>query len=504
MLPAATQAEILRLVFAEHWSLSKIARHLAVQRASVRKVVRRRSVALTRAAPRPRTTGLTPFVARIQALLGQDPERSAVNVLQVLRAEGYRGGISALRALVRRLRPRPTREAFVPLTFGVAEVAQIDWGEFGDVFGIGRPVHAFVLVLAYSRLLTVVFTFSQTLEAFLRCHEQAWTFVGGCTREAWYDNLATAVAERHGRLVRFHPRFLAYAGHHGFRPVACNVGRGNEKGRVEDAIKYLRGSFWPGRPFRDLADLNAQAQAWRDTVANQREHRVTRKIPGLHVAEERPHLLPLHEPYDTDEVRSVVVRPSCRVPFDGNRYSVPWRLVGKPLTLRADAETVSCWYDTHPVARHDRCWRRGVEVVNPAHAAGLLATKPGATAHWQVQAVEQLGPAARRYLELIRAGTRSLRAELDHLLLLTTVYGPAQVEAALTALLAQAIVGSHHVEQWLKLQAAPPVAPPPLTLGDPRLTVPPGRPDLQRYDALLLDADAVPSAEEADHGDPDA
>lgn len=498
MLPAATQAEILRLTYAEHWALSRIARHLGINRKSVRKVVQRRSVALTRAAPRPRTTLLTPFTARIQALLVQDPARSAVTILQVLRVEGYRGGISALRGLVRRLRPGPTREAFVPLTFGVGEVAQIDWGEFGDVFGIGRAVHAFVLVLAYSRLLTVVFTFSQTLEAFLRCHEVAFAFVGGCPKELWYDNLATAVAERRGRLVRFHPRFLAYAGHHRFRPVACAVGAPQAKGRVEDAIKYLRTNFWPGRTFRDLADLNAQAQAWRDGVANQREHRVTRKIPSLHVAEERPHLLPLGEPYDTDEVRSVVVRPACRVPFDGNRYSVPWRLVEKTLTLRADAETVSCWYGTHPVARHPRCWGRGVEVVNPAHTEGLLATKPGAHAHWQVQAVEELGPHARQYLTLIRAGTRSLRTELDHLLLLTTVYGPRQVEAALGALLAQAIVGSHHVEQWLRLQQAPPVAPPPLTLGDPRLTVPPGRPDLQRYDALLFDADGASNPEVPD------
>jgi transposase len=265
MLPAATQAEILRLHYAEHWALSKIARELGVQRASVRKVVRRRSVALTRAAPRPRTTVLTPFRSRIQALLVQEPTRSAVNVLQVLRAEGYRGGISALRGLVRRCRPEPTREAFVPLTFGVAEVAQVDWGEFGDVFGLGRRVHAFVLVLAYSRLLTVTFTFSQTLEAFLRCHEQAFAFVGGCVRDCWYDNAPTVVAERRGKLVRFHPRFLAYAGHHGFRPVACAVGAPQAKGRVEDAIKYLRGNFWPGRTFRDLADLNAQAQAWRDT-----------------------------------------------------------------------------------------------------------------------------------------------------------------------------------------------------------------------------------------------
>jgi len=502
MLPAATQAEILRLSYAEHWSLSRIARHLAVQRASVRKVVRRRSVALTRAPARPRTTVLTPFTARVQALLGQDPTRSAVNILQALRAEGYQGGVSALRALVRRLRPGPTHEAFVPLTFAPGEVAQIDWGEFGDVFGIGRAVHAFVLVLAYSRLLTVVFSFSQTLEAFLRCHEAAWAYVGGCTRETWYDNAPTVVAERQGKLVRFHPRFLAYAGHHGFRPVACNVARGNEKGRVEDAIKFLRGNFWPGRTFRDLADLNAQARAWRDGIANQREHRVTRKIPSLLVAEERPQLLPLHEPYDTDEVRSVIVRPSCRVPFDGNRYSVPWRLVGKPLTLRADAETVTCWYDTHPVARHPRCWQRGQDVVNPAHTAGLLATKPGARAQWQVQAVAQLGPAARQYLEVIRAGTRSLHAELDHLLLLTTVYGPTAVEAALAALLAQAIVGSEHVEQWLRLQQAVPVAPPPLALSDPRLAVPVGRPDLQRYDVLLLDADrALDPPEAADSAD---
>jgi transposase len=229
MLAAAVQAEILRLVFAEHWSLSRIARHLGVHRASVRKVVTRRSVALARARPRPRSTLVTPFMSQLQTLLAQDPERSAVNCLQHLRAAGYRGGITVLRGAVARLRPTPTREAFVSLTFAPAEAAQVDWGEFGDVFGIGRPVHAFLLVLCYSRLLTVEFTFAQTLEAFLRCHEHAWAFVGGCTREVWFDNLATVVAERRGRLVRFHPRFLAYAGHHGFQPVACTPGKGNEK-----------------------------------------------------------------------------------------------------------------------------------------------------------------------------------------------------------------------------------------------------------------------------------
>jgi transposase len=376
MLPAAIQAEILRLRSAERWGYSQIARHLGIHRESVRKVALRRSVALAPAPPAPRTTVVTPFRARLQALLTENPARPAVTIFQALRQEGYRGGISALRGAVRRLRPRAAPAAMATLTFGRAEAAQVDWGEFGDVFGIGRPVHAFVLVLCYSRLLTVTFTFSQTLEAFLRCHEQAFVFVGGCPKECWYDNLATAVAERRGKLVRFHPRFLAYAGHHRFRPVACNVGRGNEKGRGEDAIKCLRTNFWPGRTFRNLADLNAQAQAWRDGIANQREHRATRKVPRLLVADERPHWLPLREPYDTDEVRSVVVPPTFRVAFDSNRCSVPWRLVGKTLTLRADAETVTLWYGTHRVARHARCWRRGVEVVLPAHADGSSRPSP--------------------------------------------------------------------------------------------------------------------------------
>lgn len=243
MLPAATQAEILRLAYAEHWSVTRIAHHVGVNWKSVRKVVQRRSVALERARARPRVTLLTPFLARLQTLLARDPERSAVNCLQHLRAAGYRGGITTLRLACGQLRPTPATAAVVSLTFGPAERVQVDWGEFGDVFGIGRAVHAFLLVCCYSRLLTVEFTFSQALEAFLRCHEHAFACLGGYPREAQYDNLATAVAERRGRLVRWNPRFLAYAGHGGFRPVACTPGRGNEQGRVEDSVKVPPGEL---------------------------------------------------------------------------------------------------------------------------------------------------------------------------------------------------------------------------------------------------------------------
>ena len=159
----------------------------------------------------------------------------------------------------------------------------------------------------------------------------------------------------------------------------------------------------------------------------------------------------------------------------------------RQLQLMSGPDTLAEWTTRDPAQRE--LVRAALEALVDRELARraerLVATRLQAAKFVQVQTVEQLGPQARQYLTLIRAGTRSLRAELEHLLLLTTLYGPAPVEAALGALLAQSIVGSHHVEQWLRLQTAGPVAPPPLTLGDPRLVVPVPRPNLQRYDALL-------------------
>ena len=115
------------------------------------------------------------------------------------------------------------REAFLRLEFGPGEVAQVDWGEFGDVFGDGIKVHCFAMVMSFSRMIYVEFTRSEKFEEFIRCHEHAFRFFGGAPRECWYDNLATAVSDRMGRLIRFNSRFMAYMGHHSVRPHACNV-----------------------------------------------------------------------------------------------------------------------------------------------------------------------------------------------------------------------------------------------------------------------------------------
>ena len=221
---------------------------------------------------------------------------------------------------------------------------EVDWGHFGalDYSGDKRKLYAFALVEAHSRMLYLEFTHSQSFETFVRCHMHAFTALGGVAREIAYDNLATAVAEHDGRLVRFLPRFLAFAREYSFYPQACNVAAGWEKGKVERAIGYARQSFWPLREFTDLHDVNRQARQWLSEVANQRLHRETRERPIDRFQADALRPLPVI-PYDHRDTVEALVHKDLRLHFDGNRYCVPHRYVGRRLTLKADSSSVTIY-----------------------------------------------------------------------------------------------------------------------------------------------------------------
>jgi transposase len=489
VLDPSVQAKILQLHFAGRLSRRQIAKELGVDRKTVGAVVTRRRVLLSGSERRPRTSILAPYFRMIDKLLAQAPLRSGSNILQHLREAGYQGGITILRDHLAKIRPKPAKEAFFELDFAPGEASQVDWGEFGDVFADGTKVHVFAMVLCYSRLLYAEFTLRETLPTLLRCHERAFRFFEKRTKECWYDNMPTVVVERVGRLPRFTAGFLAYTGFHGFEPVLCNKNAGNEKGRVENLVKLIRRQFWPGRKFKDIDDINRQVVIWRDKYANRREHGETGKVPELMSEEERPSMLPLRpEPYDTDDVATAKVSHRFRIKFEGNEYSVPWTLVDKTVTVRADDKNLRVFYGHKRVARHERCYQRGRKIINEAHGEGLKELKPGAQRNWQLTALQSIGRHTSRYLEMIGAGTRSLRAEIRELLCLATVYGKDQVESAIGELLGQGYIGAARLERLLRIRETRQTAPPPLSLPDERLQFVPPTPHLGAYDSLLLDA----------------
>lgn len=499
MLTPELQAEILAMYFGQKKGSRAIARSLGVGRKAVRRVIERRKVALT-VERGSRSSIVDPFKPMIGELLERDPRIPSHTVLQRIRAAGYLGGYTVVRDYVKKTRSQPSRsrEAFLQLEFMPGQCAQIDWGEFGDVFGDGSKVHCFLMVLCFSRMLYIEFTLSEKFEEFIRCHENAFRFFGGSVpQECWYDNLASAVTERMGSLVRFNSRFLAYMGHHGIRPHACNVARGNEKGRVEGGVKYIRSSFWPGRKFENFENLCAQAVQWRDETANRREHKATRKVPYLAFdAEEKKCLQPMNpHPYDTDEVFSRVVPPTFHIAYDTNQYSVPWTLVGLSCTIRINSDEIKVFYNERFVTRHERCYQKHQTISKAEHSQGLLARKPGATRDgWQIQSVKSLGPSMAEYLELLKSGHRSVRNEVTRILALATVYGESETHQAATELLQRGIVGVESLELSLKTSLHPAeneLMPAPLNFQKAKLNRVVPTVDLRRYDALLFESTAI-------------
>jgi len=475
----------------QRWSIRKIARHLHLSRKSVKKYLQ--SPLPVRRKCTPRESKLDRYKPVIREFLDRDSKASAVVIAQRLVALGYTGQITILRDYLQVLRrTTATPRAFVRVETSPGDRFEIDWGHFGalDYQGDRRKLYAFCLIECHSRRLYVEFTHSQCFESFARCHIQAFRFMTGTARECVYDNLATAVAEHDGRLVRFNPRFLAFAREFGFYPRACNVAAAWEKGRIERAgVGYLRQNFWPLRTFTDLEDVNRQAQVWLQEVANRRIHSETRQSPEQRFRPETLRPLPALDP-DYRDTDTALVHKDIRLAFDGNKYCVPARFVGHHLTIKADSSVVTVYDGDQQVVRYPRCWQRRQTLGAERFQRELLEQRPAARcSEAQQRLVLLLGQAAEEYLRHLADTDRSLARQIRELLELVRQYGSEAVTTAIKKAQAQGAFGADYIANILRQEHAPRSVQPPLQLRDPRLNELATDPlSLLEYDAFILDA----------------
>ena len=482
-------AEVLKLAFVDGLGVRAISRRLHVARKTVRRVLdreRRKRVAGP-AAPRP--TLLAAYDGAIRQMLSDTPELKAPAVLERLRPLGYRGGVTIVRDRLRQLRPHAEREPFLTLDFAPGAAVQVDWADFGFALpGCQRRVSAFVMALCYSRMLYIEFVLSQAMGSFLRCMERGVRFFDGTTKADIFDNMKTVVLSHTPAATVFNQRFLEYARARHFAGVACNVGRGNEKGRVERPIGFIRERFWPGCRPTDIMDLNVKATAWRDTFANNRVHDVTGKVPALVFENEEGRLLrPISEaPFNTDDVESAGVTKSFRVRFDRNLYSVPPQLVGQSVVVRANDDAVAIFLGPKQVAMHRRSWDIGRDIEHPAHREAALAKKPRAVAGALPPGLVGLSDVGVNYFKVLAAGSRSVHREIVRLTFLVELFGESATSTAIDEVMHTGHVGAEYVEYVLrhKRGLAPQAAP--LRLGDPVLdSISFSEPDLARYDRIV-------------------
>lgn len=424
-------AEIRRLYEVEHCSVSEIGRRLDLDRKTVRAALKAEHVPQRRASAG-RTSKLDEYKQYIADRLDKYPRLTALALYEEILRMGYSGKITILRDYIAAIRTKK-KESFLRIETLPGEYAQVDWANCGSVH-IGaavRKLSCFVMVLSYSRMMYLEFRLSQRLEDFVQCHVNAFKFFGGVPRKILYDNVKTVVLSRLGKDLQFNPRFMEFAGVFLFEPICCNPGRGNEKGKVESGIKYIRSSFLSGITIT-WPDIQAQGIRWRDSVANVRLHATTRERPVDRLEQERKHFLALPEKdYDVSIPQSVPASSQSLVRFDGNSYSVPYTKAYAMLLVKATLHEVNIYDGTRCIAVHKRSFERGVVIEDPKHYAGLIAEKKKALASKLKDQFLNLGSIAKNYLEgLLKQGLH-LPHHIKVILELVRLYGKTEILQAM-------------------------------------------------------------------------
>jgi transposase len=381
-----------------------------------------------------RTSKLDPYKRTIRQMLETHPY-SAVQIFQRLHEAGYTGGLTIVKDYVATVRPRRS-PAFLTLAFAPGECAQVDWGQWGTV-NLGntrRRLSFFVMVLCHSRLMYLEFTVSQTMEHFLACHQHAFEFFGArVPAKIMVDNLKSAVLQRlTGQAPVFNPRYLDFARHHGFQIVPCAVGKGNEKGRVEAAVGYVKKNLLNGLDIPEFSALHPAARHWLDTIANQRIHGETRQRPVELFEEEKTSLHPMPEnPYDIAGVHTVRASNRFRVTFDTNRYSVPAQYASQRLTLKVYPDRLCIYHENKLIARHPRSFERHRDFEHPDHPRELLAQRRSARHQKLLQRFLALSPKAETYYAALEMHRLNPRHHVHKIVALSEIYGMQATARAL-------------------------------------------------------------------------
>ena len=450
MIDYATFCQIHTLCKHDGLNVSQIARELNLNAETVAHWLKQETYSPRKKSKR--SSKLDAYKGQVVRWL-QSHSYSAAQVLQRLREQGYAGGYTILKEFVGQVRP-PRQAAFLTLHFAAGECAQVDWGCAGavNVGGTRRRLSFFVMVLCYSRMLYVEFTLSETQEQFLDCHQHAFEYFGGCPKRVMIDNLKSAVLSHPaGQPAVYHPRYLDFARHYGFEIRACNVGAANEKGRVENGVRYVKSSFLHGQVLDQFAPINPAAREWLDTVANVRQHGQTHQRPVDLFKVERPALQPLPlARYDVGVNRLATASSQFRLVLDTNRYSVPSEYASRRLTLRVYPDRLLVYHEQKLIAEHPRRYDRHQDYLNPEHERQMLQQRRQAREQQLLRRLLRLSPRAEEYYRQLESRRINPTVHIRKIVALCEIYGDERVGRAIEDALEYQAFSSEYIANILE------------------------------------------------------
>jgi transposase len=420
-------------------------------------------------AARLRPSAVAVFDTQIRTWL--DQRLSVQRMLELARTDPdhpYTGQATALYDYVRPIkRARKGSPGDVPIRFeGLpGELLQIDWGEvrrfrFTQPDLLGQTRYFFAARLKYSRFMWVRFTTDMREETLLRCLISSFVALGGVPWVVTSDNMKTIILGRDASdQPIWHPAFQQCAAEFGFLPAVCTPAAANQKGAVENLVKFVKGNFLAGRTFYDDADWAQDSAAWLTRVNDERPSEATQRLPRQLLADEQPHFGSLPAvAHDYGMFESVKVSRESLVAIATNRYSVPAQLVGHALTARIYPTRIELFYGTDRVASHPRHFGRNTRIVVPEHFEAVFAHKPRARIMVYRDWLVGLGAGVASYIaQLCRKRYAEMDAQITALYTIAQQAGRDEFVAALELAAEQHTFGAEYVSALL---AAPRVRPP--------------------------------------------
>lgn len=438
----------------------QIARLSGVSRRGVQRIVREAPVVSAQERPTSNVKGpgrpstVVKFTAKVVEILGENADVPTHEVLRQLRLIGYDGGKSAVYELVTKLRP-DTKAPMVRFEGVDGEFSQHDFGQTLVSYrnGTSERIHFYASRLKRSRTSKVILVPNERVEALVRAHIESLEFFGGVPLACVFDNPKTIAHSHRGPEIEWNPTFAQMAIDFRFAAELCWPESPEQKGSVENLVKWVKGSFFKVRRFEDREDLEGQLAEWHKEINEERPSRATRVIPAVLLVEERRRLRPL--PYSSSEYPlrfPITVGPTAMVEHEGIRYSMPPKSIGMPGTLFLyphRVRIVARIFD----ARHPRYPETGNASYLADHRADLLAAVSGdrGKLYLKRQQLFELGqPAVDLLTEVIHARPQTWKGDVETLYELLLMHGPTPLLGAIREAYARGLFGAEHVRDFLR------------------------------------------------------
>jgi transposase len=377
-------------------SLRAISRELGISRKTVTKIRNE----LQKGNIQPRVIEKTGILDDYSDYILELHQKQLTSVLihrKLTREKGLKVSYPTVLRYVNRLKQS---EVYVPVELPPSEEAQVDFGYLGEFKKEGKTTRlwVFCMILSFSRYAYYEIVTNQKTDTFIWCHIHAFEFFGGVPKTVKIDNLKAAVLEANFYEPVFQQQYSRFLRHYNCAPITARVRRGQDKGKVESGIKYVKNNFLKGLGHRDYDKAIQEIRQWNAHICNKRIHGTTRKVPEeVFLQKEKKELLSLPQKrYEVFSVEKRKVKPNGHFSFQLNYYSVPYEYANLEVTVKSNDNLLRVYHGleqiaVHPIEKH----QKGIYVTTQGHKPPEKQKKPES---YYSEKAQQAGPHVAAFL----------------------------------------------------------------------------------------------------------